>query len=63
MLILTRKIDQSVYINVGDKLIKVIVLGVEGDRVKLGFDAGQEVVIMRSELVADFVPPEEWIKS
>lgn len=56
MLILTRKIDQSVVIN-GN--ITVMVLGVERDRVKLGIDAPKDVSVLRDELVSksDGKPP------
>ena len=48
MLILTRSYEQSVIIN-GD--IKVIVLGIDRGHVRLGFEAPDEVVIMRQELL------------
>lgn len=48
MLVLTRKVDQGIRIR-GD--IKVRVLGVERDRVKFGFNAPDEVGILRQELV------------
>lgn len=47
MLILTRKIDQSIVIN-GN--IVVTILGVERDRVKVGIVAPDDVVILREEL-------------
>ncbi len=50
MLILTRKIDQSIIIQ-GN--ITVMVLGVERDRVKLGIAAPEEVSVLREELVDD----------
>jgi carbon storage regulator len=48
MLILTRKIDQSIIIQ-GN--ITVMVLGVERDRVKLGIAAPEDVTVLREELV------------
>ena len=51
MLILTRKIDQSIVIQ-GN--IPVMVLGVERDRVKLGIAAPAEVSVLREELTADY---------
>jgi carbon storage regulator len=50
MLILTRKIDQSIIIQ-GN--ITVMVLGVERDRVKLGIAAPADVSVLREELVDD----------
>ncbi len=47
MLVLVRKRDESIVIG-GD--IIVTVLGVEGDRVKLGIKAPREVSILRQEL-------------
>ena len=50
MLILTRKIDQSIVIQ-GN--ITIMVLGVERDRVKLGIAAPAEISVLREELVED----------
>jgi carbon storage regulator len=50
MLILTRKIDQSIIIQ-GN--IQIMVLGVERDRVKLGIQAPADVAVLREELVAE----------
>ncbi len=47
MLILTRKVDQSIIIQ-GN--ITVVVLGVERDRVKLGIAAPAEITVLREEL-------------
>ena len=48
MLILTRRTEESVFIN-GN--IKVTVLGVDRGYVKLGFEAPDDVEIMREELL------------
>ena len=50
MLVLTRKINQS--ISLGEN-IRVTILDVEGDRVSIGIDAPREVRIFRSELIDD----------
>ena len=47
MLILTRKIDESIII--ADD-ITVTVLEISGERVKIGIDAPRNVVILRQEL-------------
>jgi carbon storage regulator len=47
MLVLTRRVDESIAI--GDHII-VTVLAVEGDRVKLGITAPREVTILRQEV-------------
>lgn len=50
MLVLTRKVNQELL--VGDK-IRIVVLGVSGDQVKLGIDAPRDVVVRRLELSDD----------
>jgi carbon storage regulator len=50
LLILTRKIDQSIIIQ-GN--ITIMVLGVERDRVKLGIAAPADVAVLREELMAE----------
>ncbi len=47
MLVLVRRRDESIVIR-GD--IVVTILGVEGDRVKLGIKAPREISILRQEL-------------
>jgi carbon storage regulator len=47
MLILTRRMDESIII---DDQIVVTVLGIEGDKVKLGVTAPREMKIYRNEL-------------
>lgn len=47
MLVLTRKIDQSIMI--GDH-IRVVVVDIRGDQVKLGIDAPRDVMVHRQEI-------------
>jgi carbon storage regulator len=47
MLVLSRKIDERVMI--GDD-IEIMVVGMEGDQVKLGIDAPEEIPIHRQEV-------------
>ena len=47
MLVLSRKLEQS--LNVGDD-ITITVLGIEGDRVKLGIEAPRSVTVLRQEI-------------
>lgn len=47
MLVLTRKIDQSIMI--GDE-IKLSILSVSGDKVRIGIDAPREVAVFRTEV-------------
>jgi len=48
MLVLSRKTDQSIYI--GDQ-IRITVVQVQGNRVKIGIEAPQSIKVYRSELV------------
>lgn len=47
MLVLTRKVDESIVI--GDSII-LTVLAIEGEQVKLGINAPREVTILRQEV-------------
>ncbi len=47
MLVLSRKVEQS--LNLGDD-ITITVLGIEGDRVKLGIEAPRSVTVLRQEI-------------
>jgi carbon storage regulator len=47
MLVLTRRVDESIAI--GDN-IHITVLAVEGDRVKIGISAPREITILRQEV-------------
>lgn len=53
MLVLTRKTGQSVVIGDG---ITVVVLGVNGGQVRLGFEAPKKTNIVRSELLKESTP-------
>ena len=48
MLVLKRKANESIIMN---GVIKVTVLGIEGDRVKIGIDAPPDVIVVREELL------------
>jgi carbon storage regulator len=50
MLVLRRKAGEAIVLN---QVIKIRVLGVEGDRVKLGIDAPPDVIVVREELLED----------
>lgn len=48
MLVLTRKLNQS--ITLGEN-VRITVLSIEGDRVSIGVDAPRDVRVFRSELL------------
>jgi carbon storage regulator len=48
MLILTRRIDESIII---DDDIKIKVLGIRGNQIRIGIEAHDDVVIVREELL------------
>lgn len=48
MLVLSRKSNEQIL--VGD-FIKITVLGIQGNQVRLGFEAPNDVAILRAELV------------
>ncbi|MSX01924.1 MAG: carbon storage regulator CsrA [Actinobacteria bacterium] len=54
MLVLSRKVNQSIMI--GDE-IEVTVLSVDGDRVRLGIAAPREVPVFREEVYAEVNAP------
>ncbi|MBX6314565.1 MAG: carbon storage regulator CsrA [Isosphaeraceae bacterium] len=47
MLVLTRKVGERIYI--GDQIV-VTVVRIQGDKVRLGIDAPEQVVIRREEV-------------
>lgn len=51
MLVLSRKKDEKIQIEVNGEIIEVTVVQVETNKVKLGIQAGKHVTILRSELV------------
>ncbi|GAB3290649.1 carbon storage regulator [Pseudidiomarina andamanensis] len=55
MLTLTRKIGEEIVI---DNKIRICVVKIEGKQVKLRFEADNQVVIVRSELIADVANSE-----
>ncbi len=57
MLVLTRKADQEIVIS-GN--IRVRVLSVRGNRVRLGIDAPRDVSVARQELESDLLPLSEF---
>lgn len=50
MLVLTRRLDQEIFLTVGGERVVIAVLKIDRGQVRLGFDASRSVVITRSEL-------------
>jgi len=50
MLVLRRKAGEAIVLN---GVVKIIILTVEGDRVKLGIEAPPDIIIVRDELLHD----------
>ncbi len=51
MLVLTRKIDEQIVIQLGDQDVVVRVVAIDRDRVRLGIVAPADVAIHREEVV------------
>ncbi len=60
MLILTRRVDESLLI--GDK-VTVTILGVKGNQVRIGVDAPRDVSVQREELLEQNPREQEPIPS
>ncbi len=56
MLVLRRKIEESIVIA---GVIKVSILAVEGDRVKIGISAPSDIAIVREELLYNKAEPHQ----
>ncbi|WP_083435153.1 carbon storage regulator CsrA [Rhodopirellula islandica] len=48
MLVLTRKPEESIFIN---ENVEVVVLGIHGNKVRLGIEAPKDVSILRREII------------
>ncbi|AEW06572.1 carbon storage regulator, CsrA [Sulfobacillus acidophilus DSM 10332] len=48
MLVLARKVNEAVLLM--DGTVRIVVLGVQGDQVKLGIEAPRSIAIMREEI-------------
>ena len=48
MLVLTRKVDETILIG---ENIRVTLLGIEGDKIKIGVEAPRDIKVFREELL------------
>ena len=51
MLVLSRKLDEDIVIGEGENKVIVRVVEINGDKVRLGFIAADNVAIMRKEVI------------
>ena len=50
MLVLSRKKNETVIITVGHERIRVMLVDIRGDKVRLGFSASKDITIYREEI-------------
>lgn len=51
MLVLTRRHGEAVIVEAGGVAIRVVVVGISGNQIRLGFDAPRSVHVVREEIV------------
>jgi carbon storage regulator len=60
VLVLTRKIDEGIIINDN---IRIVILGIEKDKIKIGIDAPKDLLIIREELKVALADQEKVIEN
>ena len=50
MLVLSRKRNEKIVIGEGDNQVTLVVVEIRGDKVRLGFDAPEEIPVHRQEV-------------
>jgi len=50
MLVLTRQTKEEIEITIGGQTVRLKVVSIDRDKVRLGFDASKEVVVDRKEI-------------
>lgn len=56
MLVLSRKKDEKIILQVGEEKIELVVVRIDANKVRLGVQASKQVTILRSELVPEDTP-------
>jgi carbon storage regulator len=59
MLVLTRKTDEQIVIQLGDRIVVVQIVAIKGDRVRLGIVAPADVSVHREEVLRRIEACEE----
>jgi len=59
MLVLSRKVQEVICLGEGDDLIKITVVRLNSENVRLGIEAKKHIPIVREELVTKPVPEEQ----
>lgn len=52
MLVLSRRASEGVVVKFGPQVVRVVIVEIRGDKVRLGFEADKAVAIHRDEVVA-----------
>lgn len=50
MLVLSRKLDEGITIMIEDKILKIKILSIDGNAIKIGFDGPRDFKIYREEV-------------
>jgi len=50
MLVLSRKENEEVYIIIGDRIVKIMLVELRGDKARLGFEADSDIQVHRKEV-------------
>lgn len=50
MLILTRRVGEKLIIDLGDRIVEVVPLGIKGNQVKIGIEADKDIGVHREEI-------------
>jgi carbon storage regulator len=53
MLVLGRKVDEVVVVGEGPDAIRIMVVEIRGDVIRLGFDAPKHIRIVRQEIIKE----------